>query len=186
MSNSDNQLIKCERCQNEIANIVCNSCQPFQHFCNRCDSIVHSMRVKSSHLRKNISTFINKPITSPIKEDKNNLSTAKFGEINKELYLPSSSKKYLRTLTPNKERVRIKDKYNIPNNNYTINYPISNEGLNYSKDYLSEINRIHNKEKEALQFKIITLENNIERLFLSSLIGEVIGLFIKVDIFFLK
>ena len=171
MSNSDNnQIIKCGRCQNEIANIICDSCQPFKYFCSRCDSIVHSMRLKSSHLRKNIPTSLNNIFSSPTIEDKNNYTTAKFGELNKELNLPNSSKRYFRTLTPKKERVIYNNKRKdrtIPNNDYTINtinYPLSNEGLSYSKDYLSEINRIHNKEKEQLQFKIITLENNIERL----------------------
>ena len=171
MSNSENQLFKCERCQTENANIVCKECQPFHYFCSRCDSIVHSMRVKSSHLRQNISAFINKALNSPINGD-SNYSTAKFGEINKELNLPNSSKRYFRTLTPKKQRViynnKLNEKENISlNNEYNvnnINYPISNQGKSYSKDYLSEINRIHNKEKEALQYKIDTLENNIERL----------------------
>jgi hypothetical protein len=171
MSNSENQLFKCERCQTENANIICKECQPFHYFCSRCDSIVHSMRVKSSHLRQNISAFINKALNSPINGD-SNYSTAKFGEINKELNLPNSSKRYFRTLTPKKQRViynnKLNEKENISlNNEYNmnnINYPISNQGKSYSKDYLSEINRIHNKEKEALQYKIDTLENNIERL----------------------
>jgi hypothetical protein len=128
------------------------------------------MRVKSSHIRQNISTFINKSLNSPIKDDQNNdnYSTAKFGELNKEINLPSSSKRYFRTLTPKIQRIPINkfsDKENISmNNDYNINYPTSNEGLNYSKDYINEINRIHNKEKEALQYKINTLENNVERL----------------------
>ena len=170
MSNLENPFFKCERCQIESAKIVCQVCQPFHYFCSRCDSIVHSMRVKSSHIRQNISTFINKSLNSPIKDDQNNdnYSTAKFGELNKEINLPSSSKRYFRTLTPKIQRIPINkfsDKENISmNNDYNINYPTSNEGLNYSKDYINEINRIHNKEKEALQYKINTLENNVERL----------------------
>ena len=176
MSNSENQIFKCERCQIEQANIVCQSCQPFHYFCPRCDSIVHSMRVKSSHIRQNISIFMNKALNSKDNNNNNNnnnnnYTKAKFGEINKELNLPSSSKRYFRTLTPKKQRITynrendnfsINNDYNINNNNIT--YPISNEGLTFSKDYLTEINRIHNKEKEALQYKIDTLENNIERL----------------------
>ena len=169
MSKLENKLFKCERCQIENANIVCQLCQPFHYFCQRCDSIVHSMRVKSSHKRQNISSFINKALNSSF-NDNNNFSTAKFGEINNELNLPSSAKKYFRTLTPKKQRViynnKLNDKDNISSNNdYIINNnncPISNDG--YSKDYLYEINRIHNKEKEALQYKIDTLENNIDRL----------------------
>ena len=58
MLNSDNK--KCERCQIENAIVICQSCDPFHYFCHRCDSIIHSMRVKSSHIRQNL---INKPIT---------------------------------------------------------------------------------------------------------------------------
>ena len=183
MSTSENQIFKCERCQIETANIVCQSCQPFHYFCPRCDSIVHSMRVKSSHIRQNISIFMNKALNSSEKNtinnnNDNNYSTGKFGDINKELNLPSSSKRYFRTLTPKKQRIIYNNKLierdnenislnndnNINNNNSNNNYPLSKESLTFSKDYLSEINRIHNKEKEALQYKIDTLENNIDRL----------------------
>ena len=127
------------------------------------------MRVKSSHKRQNISSFINKALNSSFK-DIDNYSTAKFGKLNNELNLPSSAKKYFRTLTPKKQRIIYNNKLNdidniSSNNEYIINnnYPSStNDG--YSKDYLYEINRIHNKEKEALQYKIDTLENNIDRL----------------------
>ena len=169
MSTSENKIFKCERCQIETASIVCQSCQPFHYFCPRCDSIVHSMRVKSSHVRQNISIFMNKALNSSEKNtinnnNDNNYSTGKFGDINKELNLPSSSKRYFRTLTPKKQRIIYnnklieRDSENIPlNNDYNINnsnnnnYPLPKEGLTFSKDYLSEINRIHNKEKESLQ-----------------------------------
>ena len=166
MSISTNQGIKCERCQSENAIVVCQACQPFHYFCHRCDSIVHSMRVKSSHLRQNINNLINKTLNSPFVESDNNNSTGKFGELNKEINLPSSSKRFFRTLTPKKQKVSIdnrlsSDKENISSNT-GYNYPTANE--TFSKDYMNEINRIHNKEKEALQYKIDTLENNIERL----------------------
>ena len=107
MSNSDNKGLKCERCQIENAIIVCQSCQPFHYFCHRCDSIVHSMRVKSSHIRQNIINPLNNPSNYTAIDD-NNYSTAKFGELN----LPSSSKRYFRTLTPKKQRIFIDNKLN--------------------------------------------------------------------------
>lgn len=93
MSIIENKGIKCERCQSENAVIICQDCQPFHYFCIRCDSIVHSMRVKSFHLRQNINDLINKTLNSP----KNNNSTAKFGDVKE------SSKNYFRTLTPKSE-----------------------------------------------------------------------------------
>ena len=161
MLNSDNKGLKCERCQIENAIIVCQSCQPFHYFCHRCDSIVHSMRVKSSHIRQNIINPLNNP-SNYTDIDDNNYSTAKFGELN----LPSSSKRYFRTLTPKKQRIFIDNKLNEKENISMNNeyHPKINDIPNYSKDYLNEIKRIHNKEKELLQYKIDTLENNIERL----------------------
>jgi hypothetical protein len=110
------------------------------------------MRVKSFHLRQNINDLINKTLNSP----KNNNSTAKFGDVKE------SSKNYFRTLTPKNQKIII-DNNNINDNKENI---IMNNGYDgsYGKDYLSEINRIHLKEKEALQYKIDTLENSIERL----------------------
>ena len=156
MLNSDNK--KCERCQIEDAIVLCESCEPFHYFCHRCDSIVHSMRVKSSHIRKN---FINKPLNYQ-NVDQDNYTTAKFGDLN----LPNSSKRYFRTLTPKAQRIildnnKLSEKDNMSMNN---EYVIKNNEIPHSKDYLNEIKRIHNKEKELLQYKINTLENNIERL----------------------
>ena len=155
MSNIENKGVKCERCQSENAVIICQDCQPFHYFCIRCDSIVHSMRVKSFHLRQNINDLINKTLNSPYK-DKNNNSTAKFEDVKE------PSKNYFRTLTPKNQKIRIDNK-NINENKENI---LMNNGYDgsYGKDYLSEINRIHLKEKEALQYKINTLENSIERL----------------------
>ena len=59
MSNLKIQDFKCERCQTELADILCQSCEPFHYFCPRCDSIVHSMRVRTSHIRQNIISNFN-------------------------------------------------------------------------------------------------------------------------------
>ena len=56
MSNITNEKIKCERCQIDQANIICQACQPFHYFCPRCDSIVHSMRIRLSHTRQNLNS----------------------------------------------------------------------------------------------------------------------------------
>ena len=147
MSNLKIQDIKCERCQIDPANIFCQSCQPFHYFCPRCDTIVHSMRVRASHVRQNLISNLNNSLNTQSMSTNNysNL-TANFGKFNNELNAPKNYK-YLRTSTPTKQKIRI--------NNYD-NY--------YGKEYLNEINRIHNKEIEALKYKIDILENNNERL----------------------
>ena len=152
MSNLKIQDFKCERCQTELANILCQSCEPFHYFCPRCDSIVHSMRVRTSHIRQNINSNFNNSINSQSMSTNNysNL-TANFGKLKNEFNL-SKSLKYCRTSTQTKRKLRMS--YN--NNNNNDNY--------YGKEYLSEINRIHNKEIESLNYKIEILQNNNERL----------------------
>ena len=140
MSNLKLKEIKCERCQIEYANIICQECQPFHYFCPRCDTIVHSMRVRTSHIRQNLN--INNSLNS---KSTNNCSN--FTKINNEFNIPKSYK-YYRASTPTKQKIRI--------NNNNENY--------YGKEYMNEINRIHNKEIESMKYKINTLENNNERL----------------------
>ena len=138
MSNLKIQDIKCQRCQIEQANIFCQSCQPFHYFCPRCDIIVHSMRVRSSHIRQNLTANLNNSLNTQSMSTNNysNL-TANFGKLNNENNVPKNYK-YLRTSTPKKQKIRI--------NNYD-NY--------YGKEYLNEINRIqHIKRKKRNGRKI--------------------------------
>ena len=150
MSNLKIQEIKCERCQTELANILCQSCEPFHYFCPRCDSIVHSMRVRTSHIRQNIISNFNNSFNSQSMST-NNYSNynANLGKLKNEFNL-SKSFNYCRTSTPTKRK--IKSNYSNIYDNY------------YGKEYLSEINRIHNKEIESLKYKIEILQNNNERL----------------------
>ena len=147
MSNLKIQEIKCERCQIGLANTICQSCQPFHYFCSRCDSIVHSMRVRASHIRQNLNSILNNSLnTQSMSTNKYSNHTVNYGKLNNELNIPKSLK-YYRNSTPTKQTVIINN-----NDNY------------YGKDYMNEINRIHNKEIESLIYKINIIENNNERL----------------------
>ena len=145
MSNITNEKIKCERCQIDQANIICQACQPFHYFCPRCDSIVHSMRIRLSHTRQNLnSDFANLSFNSKSLST-NNCSnmTSKFD---------FNNNKNEKNLTPLK--------------NFRVSTPNATQrGASFFGDgFLKEVNRIHMKEKESLKFKIDTLENNNERL----------------------
>ena len=147
MSNLKIQEIKCERCQIGLANTICQSCQPFHYFCSRCDSIVHSMRVRASHIRQNLNSILNNSLnTQSMSTNKYSNHTVNYGKLNNELNIPKSLK-YYRNSTPTKQTVIINN-----NDNY------------YGKDFMNEINRIHNKEIESLIYKINIIENNNERL----------------------
>ena len=145
MSNITNEKIKCERCQVDQANIICQACQPFHYFCPRCDSIVHSMRIRLSHTRQNLnSDFANLSFNSKSLST-NNCSnmTSKFD---------FNNNKNEKNLTPLK--------------NFRVSTPnaTQREASIFGDGFLKEVNRIHMKEKESLKFKIDALENNNERL----------------------
>ena len=146
MSNLNDQKIKCERCQKDQANIICQACQPFHYFCSRCDSIVHSMRIRLSHTRQNLNCDLSNNSLNSKSISTNNCSylTTKNEYNNK-----SNQKKlkYYRVSTPTKTVLRGSSPPNV-----------------FGEEFLNEINRILNKEKESLQYKIDTLENNNERL----------------------
>ena len=141
MSIINNQKIKCERSQIEQANIICQSCEPFHYFCPRCDSIVHAMRIRLSHSRQNINSNLT-----------NNSLNSKSMSTNNCSNIPS------------------KFEFNNPKslNFLRINSPKNRIGAQspnfYGEEFLNEVNRIHSKEIESLQYKINTLENNNERL----------------------
>ena len=163
-----NQL--CERCQSEPASIQCQSCQPFHLFCQRCDSLIHSMKLKSNHQREPIYLKYLRPLSSNIPIINQNYATAKF-------YNPHTENRSYRVVTPKKpslhesrsaprniQRINEINTNSNCNKNSFINQTFQETPESYGKDYLNEINRIHDKEKAALLYKIDMLENNIERL----------------------
>ena len=77
-----NEIIqeKCERCQIDKASIICHSCQPFQKFCHRCDSIIHSLKIKSNHVRDSL-------IQNQLNDSKNQKIIKKWKYIDDHLHL---------------------------------------------------------------------------------------------------
>ena len=149
-----NKDLKCERCQTEEVAVICHTCQPFHNFCHRCDSIVHSMKLKTNHVREpnlNFMNITNRPST-----------------IHPESKILPPPKINQRSLTPDRQYFRFSDnndsnyikKFNL--NTYNPNKKDLNS--NYSNNYINEIQRINEKEKDALKYKIDSLQNYIERL----------------------
>ena len=124
---------KCERCQIDEASIKCLSCQPFQKFCHRCDSIIHSLKIKSNHVRESL-----------LSENKN-----------------ESKENNQKSFTPNRQYIKSSLIENIFDKKYDIN---SYNQQNYSENYIKEMKRINEKEKDAMKFKIESLQNHIEKL----------------------
>ena len=103
---------KCERCQIDEASIICHSCQPFQIFCHRCDSIIHSLKIKSNHVRESLL--------------ENQLNESKNMKINPELEI------YQKSFTPDRQYIRtsfidnnINKKYESNNKEKIIKYGCS-------------------------------------------------------------
>ena len=59
------QIQKCERCRSNDSTTYCSHCEPYHFFCDRCDSVIHSLSIKSHHQRRNINLQTDTPqITS--------------------------------------------------------------------------------------------------------------------------
>ena len=164
-SNNDISTYKiCERCKREQATLNCNQCSPLQNFCKKCDSVIHSLPSKVSHIRNTLNTF---DVKNPI-------------EINNNVNLDSSTN-YISNSNLNsnfKPEIQINTTNNPINSNPLYYLPASNlqyiEQPNrirsndfkqtFTKDYVTELNNIHLKEKNELLFKISSLENTLNRL----------------------
>ena len=133
--------LKCERCQIDEASIICHSCQPFHKFCHRCDSIIHSLKIKSNHIRE--------PLIQNQLNESNKIKTIPELEI------------YQRSFTPDKTNIRSTYIDNYTSRRYDLN---TYNPQNYSENYIKELNRINEKEKDAMKYKIESLQNYIEKL----------------------
>ena len=149
--NNKEKSNKCQRCQAEEITIICHTCHPFHNFCNHCDSIIHSMKLKTNHIREpylNSIELQNCPSINP----QNTQQIIPHGHISH------------RSLTPDRQYIRSSfmerknDKYNL--DTYNPSKPESN----YSNNYINEMQRLNEKEKDALKYKIDSLQNYIEKL----------------------
>ena len=142
----------CEKCKSENALFYCYECNPFHFFCQKCDNSIHLNSMKLNHNRKNIlensknhilySPLINKndiKITSPSQFSQNNNYISKEKDINN--FFNNS--------------INFSDEINSQNNQ--INQL-------YTKEFVTELKRLCEKEKLELKYKINSLQNNLDRL----------------------
>ena len=161
---NNNNPKKCDRCQTEDVAVICQTCQPFHNFCLRCDSIIHSMKLKTSHVRENILNTKN-PQNHP------SASTSNIKPLNNNFYsngnkIYSNSTKQIKSLTPDRCYTHTECNKSF-NNDLNIkslsNIHTKNKNC-FTKEYVDEINRINEKEKAALKYKLESLQNNMDRL----------------------
>ena len=148
MSDNIRKNSKCERCQIEEVAVICHTCHPFHNFCNRCDSIIHSMKLKNNHIREpnlNQSNF------------QRNLS------ISSSMKVLPNSQVYQRSLTPRGQFIH--SPFLDNNSKYNLNiYNSPRNEQNYSNNYINELKRLNQKEKDAMKYKIDSMQNYLERL----------------------
>ena len=143
--------ISCERCKNSLSTTFCEECKPFQYFCDQCDTAVHELISRKNHHRENLSSidyYTNK--NSNIKKTYLNNSTQY--DMNNNIINYSISKT-LPTLLNNE----INDKNKLVEINQKI----------YSKEYIDELNNLHQKEKDELIDKINSMQNSLNKIKLS-------------------
>ena len=140
--------ISCERCKNSISTIFCEECKPFHYFCDQCDTAVHELISRKKHHRENLSSM--------------------------DYYANTNTNK-----NSNHRKTSIDNnstQYDINTNNI-INYSTSRTFQNsdkkisretndkiYSKEYIDEINNLHQKEKEELIDKISSMQNSLNKI----------------------
>ena len=155
INNINNELqIKCdlcERCKTEPSVLICYECQPFHKFCKCCDGIIHSLSIKANHNRCSLSTKHNIP-SLPCQchstSIDNNETTYEHNHINNNSHNNNVAQSYSEQL----EYINVSP------------LPVVERNFNYSKEYVLELQSIHQQETTELQHKVSTLQNQIERL----------------------
>ena len=157
--------ISCERCKSSLATIFCEECKPFQYFCDQCDTAVHNIISRKNHNRENLSL-----IDYYSNQNTNNKNINKNNKYNYNIY--NEENKEMINNNENIDNVNIINSYKTPQNfsfrNINDNYiKIQNDEFIkkiYSKEYINELNNLHEKEKDELLNKISTLQNTINRI----------------------
>ena len=147
ISNVSNYQV-CERCKSSQAILNCAQCSPIRSFCSKCDTAVHNLPSKMTHQRTSmISTSLlsnesvhEAPSKSFVAQE--NQTKSLMGEEQPLYYYSPSNIPYIET-----------------NRNRADDYKTT-----FTKDYVTELKNIHQKEKNELLFKISSLENTLERL----------------------
>ena len=157
--------ISCERCKSSLATIFCEECKPFQYFCDQCDTAVHNIISRKNHNRENLSL-----IDYYSNQNTNNKNINKNNKYNYNIY--NEENKEMINNNENIDNMSIINSYKTPQNfsfrNINDNYiKIQNDEFIkkiYSKEYINELNNLHEKEKDELLNKISTLQNTIIRI----------------------
>ena len=170
--------ISCERCKNTLSTIFCEECKPFHYFCDQCDTSVHDLVTRKNHHRENLSSidyYSNQNTSTKRSIINNNINNNKYlstKSFNNNYNIYENFNKEINDNNDNNEESKInintyktQQKFSLNKGHNYLN--IKNDDYSkkvYSKEYINELNNLHEKEKEELFNKIATLQNTLNRI----------------------
>ena len=181
----------CQRCKNNRVTLFCEKCKPFHFFCNQCDTAIHELPLRKTHRRIPIDSFQSSTIVQKSNDISTpNITLNKFftpknmsnNSVNNNMNNINNMADNNNNYKNNKnDALSYIDqtfysktpKRPLLNHSYTYVYNSNGNAIGigadeckkvYSKDYVNELNIMHDKEKEELIYKITTLENTLNRI----------------------
>jgi hypothetical protein len=173
----------CSRCKMKEAEVQCNSCSPFYFFCQSCDEYVHSMSSKKTHERnlldKNVSRkigLVNVDNSIQINEINKNEKNTNFNNNNYNStqfshFRTQSEFDYSNTVNTGdrnsisnfRSRTQtLQSKDNLSNLNNLNSTMSPRHASSQGENYINEIKRMYDTEKEELITKIHILGKQSE------------------------
>lgn len=145
----------CDRCKYQQVLLNCVSCSPFNNFCSKCDTDVHSLPSKMKHKRTPIEQ-----LCQPHHQQK---------QIKPQTQMPHQSNDDSSFNTPqyNQQPSMNPDNplFYYPSANLTfLETRQSDQRTTFTRDYVNELKSIHQKEKDELIFKNNSLQSALDRL----------------------
>jgi hypothetical protein len=134
-----NNEIICERCKFQPGYYTCDTCQPLNIFCLKCDNYLHSLPSKKQHKRMALLNEKTKNIVNSIYNDETK---------SKQVHEVIGNKNIIPTFKDNKSSLH----YNKPYDHQ------------FTREYVNELIRVYEKEKDELIYKNSTLQASLDRI----------------------
>lgn len=151
----------CDRCKCHQVLLNCISCSPYNNFCSKCDTDVHSLPSKMKHKRTPLSQSFQSQSQS-----QNQLQQ----QIKSQMQTPQTNCDSILNIQQfNQQQPCVNT-----DNPALFYYPAANlsfletrqsdQRTTFTRDYVNELKSIHQKEKDELLFKISSLQSALDRL----------------------
>ena len=144
LDQSVQDIFYCSRCKIKEAEITCAMCDPFKHFCSKCNEYVHSVPSKKFHVRRKMQDKLHESVNNKAVNDSklktSNSSNFKLSEnFNKEKFSQVIKDK----------QIEIKKALE----NFEFNYS-NNRFYNHNNENSNNINNYKNSDNDNVNFNI--------------------------------